>query len=70
MEGGKKTEIRVLFECICYDQISRRWMRARDWVEEKEKTMDEIKGYVEVNDDVESETMRYLDEVWTERQRN
>ena len=31
---------------------------------------DVIKGYVEVNDDVENETMKYLGEVWTERQIN
>ena len=30
--------------------------------------MDVIKGYVEVNDVVENETMRYLGEVWIERQ--
>ena len=41
-------------------------MRTRD---EKERTMDIIKGYGEVNDDVENEIMRYLGEVWTERQR-
>ena len=39
-------------------------------LEEMERTMDVIKGYVEVNDDVENETMKYLGEVWTERQRN
>ena len=39
-------------------------------LEEKERTMDVIKGYVEVNDDVENETMKYLGEVWTESQRN
>ena len=39
-------------------------------LEEKERTMDVIKGYVEVNDDVENETMTYLGEVWTEIQRN
>ena len=39
-------------------------------LEEKERTMDVIKGYVEVNDDVENETMKHLGEVWTERQRN
>ena len=27
-------------------------------------------GYVEVNEDVENETMTYLEEVWTEGQRN
>ena len=27
----------------------------------KERTMDVIKGYVEVNDDVENETMKYLE---------
>ena len=39
-------------------------------LEEKERTMDVIKGYVEVNDDVENETVKYLGEVWTKRQRN
>ena len=39
-------------------------------LEEKERTMGVIKRYVEVNDDVENETMKYLGEVWTERQRN
>ena len=44
-------------------------------LEEKERTMDVIKdmtSYVEVNDDVENqnETMKYLGEVWTEKQRN
>ena len=39
-------------------------------LEEKERTVDVIKGYVEVNDDVENETIQYLGEVWTERQRN
>ena len=29
--------------------------------------MDVIKKYVEVNEVVENETMRYLREVWTER---
>ena len=43
-------------------------MRTWDVLEEKERTLDVIKGYVEVNDDVENET--YLGEVWTERQRN
>ena len=45
-------------------------MRTWDVLEEKERTMDVIKGYVEVNDDVENETMTYLGEVWTEGQRN
>ena len=39
-------------------------------LEEKERTMDTIKGYVEVNDDVENETTKYLGEVWAKRQRN
>ena len=39
-------------------------------LEEKERTIDVIKGYVEVNNDVENETLKYLGEVWTERQRN
>ena len=67
--GTKETEIHVLLECKCYDLV-RRWMRTWDVLDEKEITMDVIKGYVEVNDDVENETMRYLGEVWTERQRN
>ena len=29
----------------------------------------QIKGYVEVNDDVENKTMKYLGEVWNERNR-
>ena len=68
--GTKETEIHVLFLCKCYDLVRRRWMRTWDVLEEKERTMVVIKGYVEVNDDVENETMRYLGEVWTERQRN
>ena len=38
--------------------------------QQKERTIDVIKGYVEVNDDVENETMRYIGKVWTERQKN
>ena len=45
-------------------------MRIWDVLDEKERTMDVIKGYVEVNDDVENETMTYMGEVWTKRQRN
>ena len=50
-------------------------MRTWNVLEEKERTMAVIKGYVKVNDDVvnddvENETMKYLGEVWTERQRN
>ena len=41
-----------------------------DGLKEKERTMDVIKGFVKVNDDVENETMKYLGEVWTEKQRN
>ena len=67
--GTKETEIHVLFECKCYDIVRRRWLRTWDVLEEKERTMDIIKGYVEVNDDVENETMKYLGEVWTKRQR-
>ena len=63
--GTKETEIHVLFECKCYDMVRRRWLRTWDVLEEKERTMGVIKGYVEVN-----ETMKYLGEVWTERQRN
>ena len=50
--------------------MRRGWIRTWDVLDEKERTMDIIKGYVEVNDDVENEAMKYLGEVWTERQRN
>ena len=60
--GTKETEIHVLFECKCYDMVRRIWMRTWDVLEEKERTMGVIKGYVEVNDDVENETMKYLGE--------
>ena len=69
MRGTKETEIHVLFECKCYDMVRRRWLRTWDVLKEKERKMDVIKGY-EVNDDVENETMKYLGEVWTKRQRN
>ena len=45
-------------------------MRTWDVLDEKERTMDVIKGYVQVNDDVVNETIKYMGEVWTERQRN
>ena len=45
-------------------------MRTWEVLEEKERTMDVIKGYVEVNDDVENDTMKYLGDVWTKRHRN
>ena len=38
-----------------------------DRLDEKERTMDVIKGYVEVNHDVDRETMRHLEEVWTKK---
>ena len=60
----------MLLQCKCYDMVRRRWLRTCDVLEEKERTMDVIKGYVEVNNDVENETLKYLGEVWTERQRN
>ena len=60
----------MLLECKCYDMVRRRWLRTCDVLEEKERTLDVIKGYVEVNNDVENETLKYLGEVWTERQRN
>ena len=68
--GKRETEIHMLLECKCYDLLRRRWMRTWDILDDKERTMDVIKGYVEVNDDVENETMKYLGEVWNERQRN
>ena len=60
----------MLLECKCYDMVRRRWLRTCDVLEEKERTLEVIKGYVEVNNDVENETLKYLGEVWTERQRN
>ena len=60
----------MLLECKCYDMVRRRWLRTCDVLEAKDRTMDVIKGYVEVNNDVENETLKYLGEVWTERQRN
>ena len=35
-------------------------MRTWDVLDDKERTMGVLKGYVEVDDDVENETMRYL----------
>ena len=50
----------VLSECACYDISMRRgWMRTWDVLDDKERTIDVIKGYVEVNDVVENETMKY-----------
>ena len=68
--GTRETEIHVLLECKCYDLLRRRWMRAWDVLDDKERTMNVMKGYGEVNDDLENETMKYLGEVWNERQRN
>ena len=45
-------------------------MRTWDVLDQKQRTMVVIKGYVEVNDDGENEIMKYMGEVWTERQRN
>ena len=42
----------MLFECKSYDLVRRRWMRTWDVLEENERTMDVVKGYLEVNDDV------------------
>ena len=39
-------------------------------LEEKNITMDVIKGYMKMNHDVENEIMRYIGEVWTEIQSN
>ena len=43
-------------------------MRTWDVLDEKESIMDAIKGCVEINDYLENETMKYMGEVWTERQ--
>ena len=44
-EGGGETEIHVLFERKCYDIVKRSWTRTWDVLEEKERTMDVIKGW-------------------------
>ena len=54
--------MKLFVECNRYDLMRRRWKKDMD---EKERTMDVIKCYVYVNDNVESETKLYLGEVWT-----
>ena len=46
MSGTKETEMHVFVESNHYDQMRRRWMRAKDGLDEKERTMDVMKGYV------------------------
>ena len=58
--GINETEIHVLFEYKCYDMVRRRWMRTWDGPNKKERAMHVIKGYVEVNDVVENETLIYI----------
>ena len=41
----KETGIHVLFECTFYDMVRRRWMMTWDMLDEKQTTMDVIKGY-------------------------
>ena len=53
---------------MLYDMVRRRWLRTWDGLEEKKMYV--VKGYVDVNGVVENETMRYIRELWTERQRN
>ena len=67
--GTKETGIHVLFERKCYDLVRKIWMRTWDVLDENERTMVIINGYMEVNNDVENETMKYLREVWTNSQR-
>ena len=67
---GQKKQRSMCFWSVNADMVRRRWLRTCDVLEEKERTMDVIKEYVAVNDDVENETLKYLGEVWTERQRN
>ena len=43
--GTKETEIHAFLECKCYDMVRRRWLRTCDVLEDKEITMDVIKGY-------------------------
>ena len=56
----KEIDVHVLFKCKCRDQMRRSWSRTWDGLDEKERRIDVINGYVEVNGDVESEAMRYL----------
>ena len=45
MCGTKETEIHELLECKCYDMgRRRRWLSTCDVLEEKERTLDVIKG--------------------------
>ena len=48
---GQKKQRSMCFLSVNDDLVRRRWMRTWDVLEEKERTMDIIKGYVEVNDD-------------------
>ena len=43
--------------CVC---VGQKKQRTWDVLDEKERTMDVIKGYVEVNNDVEYETMKHI----------
>ena len=45
-------------------------MKTWDVLDEKERTLNVINGYVEVTADVENKTIKYLGEVWTKIQRN
>ena len=55
--GQKKQWSMCILSVNAYAMVRRRWLRTCDVLEEKERTMDVIKGYVEVNDNVENETM-------------
>ena len=55
---GQKRSMCFLSVNAMSDLVRRRWMRTWDVLDEKEITMDVIKGYVEVNNDVENETTK------------
>ena len=54
-----------MYECVTKEtevHVRKRWMRVWDRLDEKERKMNVIKCYVEVNNEVERETMRYIGE--------
>ena len=59
-----------VFECRSFDKTRRRWLTVWHLLDEKKLTMDVIKGYVEVNNEAERETISYLGEVWTGQSEN
>ena len=44
--GTKETEMKVFVESNHYDQMRRRWIKTMNRLDEKERKMDVVKGYV------------------------